>query len=99
MPLSIETFCNISGGYSFFKAVGHPFSARRIEVLLGELEGPIAFYDPLGFAKPFAEIHSCLGLELAGVYVQDIEKLAKISFDVRRSRLPICQIPRLKRFS
>ena len=91
MPLAIETFSNISGGYSFFKAVGHPFSARRIEALLGEMEGPVAFYDPLGFAKPFAEIYSCSGLEFAGVYVQDIEKIGE--YILRGEAQPVIDLP------
>ena len=91
MPLAIETFSNISGGYSFFKAVGHPFSARRIEALLGEMEGPVAFYDPLGFAKPFAEIYSCSGIEFAGVYVQDIEKIGE--YILRDKAQPVIDLP------
>ena len=75
MSLAIETFSNISGGFSFFKAVGHPLSARRIKTLVSSMNGPVAIYDPLGFASPFAEIHSCTGLELVGVYVQDIDRI------------------------
>ena len=75
MSLAIETFSNISGGFSFFKAVGHPLSARRIKTLISGMNGPVAIYDPLGFASPFAEIFSCTGLELAGVYVQEIDRI------------------------
>ena len=75
MSLAIETFSNISGGFSFFKAIGHPLSARRINRLISGMNGSVAIYDPLGFASPFAEIYSCTGLELAGVYVQDIDRI------------------------
>lgn len=75
MALSIETFSNITGGYSFFKAVGHPITARRIRELIDGMEGPVAVYDPLGLAAPFAEIHNCGALDLAGVFVQDIERI------------------------
>ncbi|MED6310102.1 MAG: hypothetical protein VX624_09410, partial [Pseudomonadota bacterium] len=75
MSLAIETFSNISGGFSFFKAIGHPLSSRQIKTLISDMNGPVAIYDPLGFASPFAEIYSCTGLELAGVYVQEIDRI------------------------
>ena len=91
MSLAIETFSNTSGGYSFFKAVGHPLSARRIELLLREMEGPVALYDPLGFAKPFGEIYPCLGLDLAGVYVQDVEEIGDNIFQCKAQ--PVNDLP------
>ncbi|MBT5496292.1 MAG: hypothetical protein HOK54_11160 [Alphaproteobacteria bacterium] len=80
MALSIETFSNITGGFSFFKAAGHPLTAQRIQDLIAGMEGPVAIYDPLGLAAPFAEIHDCGALNLAGVFVQDIERIGEIVF-------------------
>jgi len=76
MALEIETFSNVSGGSSFFKAIGHPLAARRVPALLERLRGrPVALYDPYGFAAAFAELYDLCGLELAGVYVQDVNEL------------------------
>ena len=90
MSLAIETFSNISGGFSFFKAIGHPLSARRIKTLISGMNGPVAIYDPLGFASPFAEIYSCTGLELAGVYVQEIDQIGTDIIGCKANRQPIC---------
>src|SRR5690606_4436586 len=74
--LNIETFRNDRGGNSFFKAIGHPLSARQVPSLLERLRGgPVAVYDPLGFAAGFAEIHPLDGVQLAGFFVQDVETL------------------------
>ncbi len=59
MALDIETFSNTSGGNAFFKAVGHPLAIAKAEALLGRLaaRGPVALYDPHGFAAGFAALH------------------------------------------
>ena len=77
MALQIDTFSNATGGFSFFKAVGHPLTARRIRALLDGLDGPVALYDPMGFAGAFAEIHECSGLDISGVFVQDIGRIGE----------------------
>jgi hypothetical protein len=75
MALDIETFSNVSGGATFFKAVGHPIAAESAAALLGELAeaGPVAVYDPLGQAHAFSQIHDLSALDLAGLYVQSID--------------------------
>ncbi|MEE2689092.1 MAG: hypothetical protein VX430_06670 [Pseudomonadota bacterium] len=78
MPLAIDTFSNVTGGFSFFKAIGHPLTARRIGNLLSGLVGPIAVYDPLGLASPFFEIHDCPGNDLVGVFVQNVERIGDV---------------------
>ncbi len=77
MALRIETFSNQSGGASLFKAVSHPLAAAPAAALIEQLRGagPVAVYDPFGFAATVAEIHSFAGIALAGVYVQKIEQL------------------------
>lgn len=78
MALRIETFSNVKGGNAFFKAIGHPLAARRMPALLRRLaDGPVAIYDPYGFAGALAEIYDLSGLDLAGVFVQDLGDLGK----------------------
>ncbi|MHA1600255.1 MAG: hypothetical protein ACTSW2_05470 [Alphaproteobacteria bacterium] len=78
MALRIDTFSNVKGGNSFFKAIGHPLTARRMTAFLRRLaDGPVAIYDPYGFAGALAEIYDLSGLNLAGVFVQDIGDLGK----------------------
>ena len=75
MALDIDTFSNVSGGFSFFKAVGHPLAAPKIRSLLERLEGPVAVYDPAGHATAFAALHDMAALQIAGVFVQDLSAI------------------------
>ncbi|SMF75414.1 hypothetical protein SAMN06265365_12950 [Tistlia consotensis] len=76
MALSIETYRNDRGGNAFFKAIGHPLAARRLPALRAALgRGPVAVYDPLGFAAGLAELYDLGDLEVAGFFVQDVETL------------------------
>ncbi len=75
MALDIDTFSNVSGGYSFFKAVGHPLAAPKVHALFDRLTPPIAIYDPAGYATAFAALHDMTQLTRAGIFVQDIERL------------------------
>lgn len=78
MALSIETFSNVTGGNAFFKAAGHPLVAREMPGLLARLrEGPVAIYDPLGFAPTLAELYDLGTLDVAGVFVQDLADLGR----------------------
>ncbi|HEX9791682.1 MAG TPA: hypothetical protein VGA60_13565 [Kiloniellales bacterium] len=78
MALHIETYSNIKGGNALAKAIGHPLTARRMPALLCRLgDGPVAIYDPYGFAGAVAEIYDLSGLDVAAVFVQDIGDLGK----------------------
>lgn len=79
MALDIETFSNRSGGYSFFKAAGHPAVAAQARAMIARIAaaGPVAVYDPLGFAVPFAALHPLSGLDLAHVFVQDVARIGE----------------------
>ena len=79
MALNIETFSNVSGGNSFFKAVSHPLAAGKAGALIERLgaAGPVAIYDPLGGLEGFAELHDLDGVEITHVFVQDVEKIGK----------------------
>ena len=77
MALRIETFSNQRGGDSFFKAVGHPGVQDKARALRARLlsEGPVAIYDPLGFAESFAALQPLDGVKIAGVFVQDVRRV------------------------
>ena len=78
MALNIDTFSNVKGGNAFFKAAGHPWTARKAPAFLDRLaQGPVAVYDPFGFASAFAELYDLSALDLAGVFVQDLSDLGK----------------------
>src|ERR1041384_2573323 len=79
MALRIETFDNIRGGKTLYKALTHPHAAAPGRALVGALAAhpPTAIVDPLGAAEGFAEIFGLAGVELAGIYVQNIAQLGK----------------------
>ena len=79
MALDIDTFSNVSGGFSFFKALGHPLAAPKFRDMLADLagSGPVAVYDPLGHAAAFASLHDVDALTIAGVFVQDLEAIGQ----------------------
>ncbi len=77
MALNIDTFSNKTGGFPFFKAIGHPAVADAGRALVARLAaaGPVAIYDPLGFAQAFAELFDFSAVNVAHVFVQDIEAI------------------------
>jgi hypothetical protein len=78
MKLSIETFSNIKGGNSFYKAVTHPLAARAVPRLLRRIgTRKLALYDPQGLADGFAEFYRLGDVRLVGSYVQDVAAIGK----------------------
>lgn len=77
MALNIETFNNLVGGHSFFKAIGHPLAAEKTANFLKKLGEfhTLSFYDPLGFLAPFSEIYPLNNLNTQDIYVQRYEDL------------------------
>jgi hypothetical protein len=75
--LRIETFNNASGGNTLYKALTHPFAARGAHDLVRALADnpPVAVCDPGGGAEAFAELFPLNGIEIAGIYVQDIDRV------------------------
>jgi hypothetical protein len=73
MALRIDTFDNVRGGNTLYKALTHPAAASPARALVAALAGggPAAIVDPHGAATGFAEIFPLHGVEIAGVYVQD----------------------------
>ena len=74
MALKIDTFSNQVGGFSFFKAVGHPLTAAAIDTLLTRVAaaGPVALYDPMGHLATLAELHDLTRLTVSDVFVQAV---------------------------
>ena len=77
MALRIETFDNVRGGNTLYKALTHPHAARPACALLAELArtAPVAIVDPHGAADGFAEIFGFPGVAIAGIYVQDVARI------------------------
>jgi hypothetical protein len=80
MTLRIETFDNTRGGNTLYKALTHPGAARPAQALLEALadNGPVAVYDPLGALEPFEAVFGLDGTEIAGVYVQQVERVGSL---------------------
>jgi len=77
MALRIQTFDNIRGGNTLYKALTHPSAARPGRALVKTLMrgAPVAVYDPNGAADAFDEIFSLDGVEIAGTYVQQVARI------------------------
>jgi hypothetical protein len=96
MTLRIETFSNVTGGNSFYKAIAHPLAARRAGPLLDGLAaaGRTAIYDPYNLAEGFAALYDLARLDLAAVLVQDVESVGRVVLG-RRTR-PVTALPELR---
>ena len=79
MALRIDTFDNVRGGNALYKALAHPLAAAPGRALVARLGryGKVAIVDPQGAAAGFAELFDIAGLDIAGVYVQDIARIGK----------------------
>jgi hypothetical protein len=73
--LDIETFDNTRGGNVVYKALAHPLAAQALQNLAAEC-GRVAIFDPDGIAGPLLAL--CPDFDVAGVYVQDTQALAKL---------------------
>ena len=91
MRLDIETFSNVKGGNSFYKAVTHPLAARAVPRLLARIgRRKVALYDPQGLANGFAEFYGLRELHLVGSYVQDVAAIGKPMLD--RAAEPVTEM-------
>src|SRR5579863_8785337 len=77
MALRIDTFDNVRGGNTLYKALTHPHAAAHGRTIVNALSrsGPMAIVDPHGAAEGFAEIFGLRGIDIAGVYVQDVSRV------------------------
>ncbi|MEX2010063.1 MAG: hypothetical protein WEC41_07705, partial [Dongiaceae bacterium] len=95
MTLRIETFSNVTGGNSFYKAIAHPLAARRAGPLLDGLAaaGRTAIYDPDNLAEGLHALYDLSRLDPAAVLVQDVEAVGRVVLG-RRTR-PVTALPEL----
>ena len=79
MALRIETFDNVRGGNTLYKALTHPSAARPAQDLVGMLisNAPVAVYDPSGAVEAFNEIFCLDRVEIAGTYVQQVARIGE----------------------
>ena len=93
MALNIQTFSNVAGPSTLFKALGHPEAAGRGRELVDRLAaaGPAVIYDPLGQLEGFATFYDMTPVDIVDVFAQDIEH---VGADVlcRRVR-PVTELP------
>ncbi len=82
MTLNIATFSNVTGGNALFKALTHPKAADDGRTLVAALRatGPIAVYDPYGYADAFASIYDMQGVDVQAVFVQRVEEVGRQLF-------------------
>lgn len=94
MALTIETFSNKIGGFSTFKALGHPLAVEPAKALRERLAaaGPVALYDPTGMAEAVNAIHDLSGLDLCGLFVQDVETIGETRVGMEAQ--PVTALPR-----
>ena len=87
MGLNIQTFSNAQGGNSLFKALGHPLAADNAWTLGERLSGagPVAVYDPYGYAETFGELYDLKGWNIESVYVQRVTDLNRSTFGIQHS--------------
>ena len=93
MALKIDTFDNRSGGNSYYKAVSHPLAAEAAAGLIAKLRAAegVAIYDPLGYSEGFAAFYPLDGVDLRGVFVQDIAKIGDTVLGHRAQ--PVTDLP------
>ncbi len=81
--LAIDTFSNIRGGNSLFKALGHPLAAEKSRQLISELSsGRVGIYDPVGQYRAFAEIYDTGDWQVTAAFVQDVGDLERRIHDI-----------------
>ena len=93
MALRIETFDNVRGGNTLYKALTHPAAAQRGRALVAVLakSGPVAIIDPHGAAEGFGEIFGLGRVEVAGVFVQDVKRVGAEALGCRS--VPVTALP------
>jgi hypothetical protein len=79
MALRIDTFDNVRGGNTLYKALAHPLAAAPGRGLIDRLSrhGKVAIVDPQGATEGLAELFNLSRIEIAGIYVQDVGRVGK----------------------
>lgn len=78
MALPIQTFSNRAGGFTYFKALGHPLVADAAADIVGKVRAAkcAAVYDPLGQLAAFAALHGLRRDDYQSLYWRDSLLLA-----------------------
>jgi len=90
MGLRIDTFDNVRGGNTLYKALAHPLAAVPGRELIDRLShyDQIAVVDPQGTAEGVGELFDLSRLDIAGVYVQDISRIGDMVLDRAAQPIP-----------
>src|SRR5215469_11557506 len=77
MALRIDTFDNVRGGNTLYKALAHPLAAAPGRALIEALAqgGRVAIIDPHVAAAGFAELVGLDGVDVTGIHVQDVARI------------------------
>ncbi len=93
MALRIETFSNIKGGNSFYKALSHPLTAERAAHFIDTVaaSGPVAVYDPQDCLEGLVEFYDLSRWDVRHVFIQKIESLGQTRLG--RPVQPVTELP------
>ena len=93
MPLPIETFSNRLGGFTHFKALGHPLAAEAGARIAAKVRAAksAAVYDPAGQLPPFAALHGLRAGDFQSLFAQDSLAVGARSLGPRRRPSPRCR--------
>jgi hypothetical protein len=93
MALRIETFSNVKGGNSFYKALSHPLTAERARRFIDAVaaSGAVAVYDPQNFLEGMTEFYDLSEWDVRHVFVQRIESLGQRRLG--RQVQPVTELP------
>ena len=77
MALTIETYSNVEGGNSFYKAISPPHTAQKMSNLIRRLKeaSSVAIYDPLNLYSGFAEFYNLSEINITESFVRDTKKI------------------------
>ncbi len=73
MSLPIQTFSNRAGGFTYFKALGHPLAAEGAAMLVQKIRAAkrAAIYDPLGQLPAFCALHGLKRGDYDALFIRD----------------------------
>jgi len=93
MALRIETFDNVRGRNTLYKALTHPQAVQPARALLDVLadNAPVAVYDLAGAAAEFDAIFGLHKIEIAGTYVQQVTRIG--SCILGHTARPVTELP------
>lgn len=93
MALRIETFSNIKGGNSLYKALSHPLTAERAARFAETVAatGPVAVYDPQDCLEGIVEFYDLGRWDVRHVFVQRVESLGQTRLG--RAVQPVTELP------